>query len=230
VPEYNARDAAAESFARLALELHTSSGLDETVETVVRSALSMVGCESAGVVLIGPGGSLIVGAVTDSRVEDLYVWQIEAGDGPMLDVLSTGQPVHVPDVALATDWPLWRSRAVAHGFGSVLHVPMTTRGRIEGALSLYHSKPQAFSDADAQPVAHILARHATVAVATSRRTENLERAVDARKLVGQAMGILMERYDLDADRAFQVLRRYSQTTNTKLRDVAEQLINTRRLP
>jgi AmiR/NasT family two-component response regulator len=54
--------------------------------------------------------------------------------------------------------------------------------------------------------------------------------VDARKLVGQAMGILMERYDLDADRAFKVLQRYSQSTNTKLRDVAQQLIDTRRLP
>ncbi len=55
-------------------------------------------------------------------------------------------------------------------------------------------------------------------------------AVDARKLVGQAMGILMERYDLDADRAFAILKRYSQDTNTKLRDVAQRLITTRRLP
>jgi AmiR/NasT family two-component response regulator len=54
--------------------------------------------------------------------------------------------------------------------------------------------------------------------------------VDARKLVGQAMGILMERFDLDGDQAFAVLRRYSQDTNTKLRDVAQQLIDTRKLP
>jgi AmiR/NasT family two-component response regulator len=55
-------------------------------------------------------------------------------------------------------------------------------------------------------------------------------AVDARKLVGQAMGILMERFDLDADRAFAVLQRYSQNGNVKLRDVAQQLIDTRKLP
>lgn len=55
-------------------------------------------------------------------------------------------------------------------------------------------------------------------------------AVDARKLVGQAMGILMERFDLDGDRAFQVLRRFSQDNNRKLRDVAQELINTRKLP
>ena len=55
-------------------------------------------------------------------------------------------------------------------------------------------------------------------------------AVDARKLIGQAMGILMERFDVDDNRAFAILKRYSQDTNTKLRDVSEQLINTRKLP
>jgi AmiR/NasT family two-component response regulator len=58
----------------------------------------------------------------------------------------------------------------------------------------------------------------------------MAQAVDARKLVGQAMGILMERFDVDDDRAFAILKRYSQDTNTKLRDVAQQLIDTRKLP
>jgi AmiR/NasT family two-component response regulator len=58
----------------------------------------------------------------------------------------------------------------------------------------------------------------------------MAQAIDARKLVGQAMGILMERFDLNADQAFAVLRRYSQDTNTKLRDVAHELVQTRKLP
>jgi AmiR/NasT family two-component response regulator len=58
----------------------------------------------------------------------------------------------------------------------------------------------------------------------------MAQAVDARKLVGQAMGILMERFDMNGDQAFAVLRRYSQDTNTKLRDVAQTLIDTRSLP
>jgi AmiR/NasT family two-component response regulator len=66
--------------------------------------------------------------------------------------------------------------------------------------------------------------------AHDRFSANLAQAVDARKLVGQAMDILMERHDLDSDRAFTVLRHYSQETNTKLRDVAQQLIDTRKLP
>jgi AmiR/NasT family two-component response regulator len=56
------------------------------------------------------------------------------------------------------------------------------------------------------------------------------RAVDSRKLIGQAQGILMERYDLDQDRAFEVLRRYSRDSNVKLREVAQLVVDTRQLP
>jgi AmiR/NasT family two-component response regulator len=98
-----------------------------------------------------------------------------------------------------------------------------------GVLGLYSPQPDAF-DTDDEAIAHILARHASVALATARHEQTMSAAVDARKLVGQAMGILMERYAVDGDRAFAILKRYSQDTNTKLRDVAQQLIDTRRLP
>jgi AmiR/NasT family two-component response regulator len=96
-------------------------------------------------------------------------------------------------------------------------------------LGLYSPAPDAF-DVDDEAIAHILARHASVAVASARHEETMAQAVDARKLVGQAMGILMERFDVDGDRAFAILKRYSQDTNTKLRDVAQHLIDTRKLP
>jgi AmiR/NasT family two-component response regulator len=95
-------------------------------------------------------------------------------------------------------------------------------------LSLFNTQPNAFS-ADDEAIAHILARHASVAVASARDDETMAAAVDARKLVGQAMGILMERFDLDDTRAFEILKRYSQQHNVKLRDVAQELIDTRKL-
>jgi ANTAR domain-containing protein len=78
----------------------------------------------------------------------------------------------------------------------------------------------------------VLARHAAIALATNRTATNLWHAIDARKLIGQAQGMLMERFDVDvdvdvdADQAFAVLRRYSQDNNIKLRDVAQRLVDT----
>jgi GAF domain-containing protein len=101
--------------------------------------------------------------------------------------------------------------------------------RPAGVVLAGHPDPGAFGE-DEIGIAYIVARHASIAVTRARHEETLAEAVDARKLVGQAMGILMERYDLDADRAFAVLARYSQHTNTKLRNVALRLIETRTLP
>ena len=69
-----------------------------------------------------------------------------------------------------------------------------------------------------------------IAISSASQEDNLTAAIDARKVVGHAQGILMERYHLDADRAFAVLQRYSQDHNVKLRIVAERLIATRQLP
>jgi GAF domain-containing protein len=139
--------------------------------------------------------------------------------------------VLIRDTLTDTRWPQWAAKVAGLGVRSVLDVPLATRrdSRTVGVLGLYNDRADAFS-ADDEAVAHILARHASVALATARHEENMAQAVDARKLVGQAMGILMERFDLDADRAFAVLRRYSQDNNKKLRDVALELIQTRRLP
>ena len=106
---------------------------------------------------------------------------------------------------------------------------MTTTTTTVGVLSLFSTKPHAFSDDD-EAIAYLLAQHASVAVADARKDETMAQAVDARRLVGQAVGILMERYQIDEGRAFAMLRRYSQDTNSKLREVAQQLIDTRRLP
>jgi AmiR/NasT family two-component response regulator len=57
-----------------------------------------------------------------------------------------------------------------------------------------------------------------------------ERSTNCSGQIGQALGMLMERYKLDADRAFEVLKRYSQDNNRKLHDVAQELIDTRKLP
>jgi hypothetical protein len=53
---------------------------------------------------------------------------------------------------------------------------------------------------------------------------DLWRAIDGRNLIGQAQGILMERYQLTAEQAFALLRRYSQAQNVKLAILALQLV------
>ncbi|WP_433158382.1 GAF and ANTAR domain-containing protein [Kribbella sp. CA-247076] len=219
----------ADEFARLAVELHAAGGVESTVEAVVEFALHAVGCDYAGILLVATTGVVEIGAVTDPMVETIYRSQLDAGEGPALAALEERAILVIQDASVDDRWPRWRSVVGALGIGGLMHVPMRAGQRVIGVLSLYKRRTECF-DADDEAIAQILARHASVAVATARHEETWARAVDARKLVGQAMGILMERFDLDSDQAFGVLRRYSQHTNTKLRDVAQQLIETRKLP
>jgi GAF domain-containing protein len=223
-------ETAADVFARLALELHDTSGLDETVDAVVQFALQALGCSHAGVALAGRRRRPEVPAATHPVVAEIYQFQMTGGDGPLVAVMRSHQTVLVRDTATDNRWPEWSARVLGLGVRSVLDVPLITgESGTVGVLGLYSHCPDAFSTDD-EAVAHILARHAAVAVATARQELTLAAAIDARKLVGQAMGILMERFDIDGDRAFAILRRYSQDTNTKLRDVAQQLVDTRKLP
>ncbi|MFG1621835.1 GAF and ANTAR domain-containing protein [Kribbella sp. NPDC049227] len=216
-------------FAQLALELHGSESINETVETVVQFALQAVRCSHAGVALVGEQGQPEVSAVTSPIVAEDFRAQTTAADGPLVESMRSHTTVLVADTATEQRWPAWAAKARAAGVRSVLDVPLSTTAETVGVLGLYSLKPNAFGPDD-EAIAHMLAMYASVAVATARNERNLTRAVDARTLVGQATGILMERYSMDEERAFAVLKRYSQHTNTKLRDVAQQLIDTRHLP
>jgi GAF domain-containing protein len=218
-----------EEFARMALELHNEGTVGETVDRVLEYALKAVHADYAGVVFVHGRRRVDTAAATDPIVEQLDNIQAECGEGPDIDLLTDRYSVIVGDTRSETRWPTWAARVAQLGVRSMLSVRLYTSSTTVGTLNLFDRAPDRFDVSD-QEIAHVLARHAAVALANARNTENLWQAIDARKRVGQAQGILMERYGLNEDQAFAVLVRYSQNSNIKLREVAERLVATRDLP
>jgi AmiR/NasT family two-component response regulator len=66
--------------------------------------------------------------------------------------------------------------------------------------------------------------------ALATENEQLMRAIATRDMIGQAKGMLMERFNIDADRAFGLLTRLSQQTNTRVEEIARTLVKTERPP
>jgi GAF domain-containing protein len=220
----------AEAFARLASELQGVGGVEETVDAVVQFAPQAVACRYAAVVLITRGRRLEIMATTSPLLAELYRRQIDAGAGPLITAVENGETILIRDTSAETRWSeTWSEQVSAAGIRSSVHLPLLVGSRPLAVLSLYSDQPDAFTEEDLA-VAHILARHASVAISAAREEQTLAQALDARKLVGVAMGILMVTYDVDQDRAFTILRRYSQDTNTRLREVAQHVIDTRKLP
>lgn len=216
-------------FAQMAMELHDSPDAESTVEKITEYAQLATSCDDAGIMLVHARQQIETAAATSERVGESHNLQIIHDEGPCLDAIE-GDAVYVSsDISVDPRWPKWGPSVADLGLRSVLSVRLETKARRYGSLNLYAEEVGAFDDDD-MAVAGIFVRHASIAIANAHNEQGLQIAIDARKLIGQAQGILMERFDLDADRAFEFLRRQSQTHNVKLRFVAEWVVDHRSEP
>jgi GAF domain-containing protein len=175
------------------------------------------------------GREIDTASATDEVIREADKAQERLGEGPCLQAVWDKTTYVVDDTVGDPRWPAFGPIAAELGLRSMLSVRLHTTEQTLGALNFYSSTARVFDDDDIA-LAHVFAQHASVALAVAKREKGLRQAIDARHLIGQAQGILMERYGLNADKAFAVLRRYSQDNNVKLRVVAERIISTRRLP
>jgi hypothetical protein len=214
----------------LARSLQGQDSTDSLLDDVVAAAVVLIPGVDEGSISMVVGRERVISRNPSGelpRVVDEL--QAETGEGPCLDAVFTEQTVRVPDMAHEERWPRFAARAAAAGAASMLTFQLYVLGDNLGALNLYSRRPFAF-DEESERVGLLFATHAAVALVGSQQREHLERGMDTRDLIGQAKGILMERYQIDGPRAFLLLSRVSEQSHRKLRDVAEQLSRTGQLP
>lgn len=209
--------------------LHDCLDLAQTPERVLEFGRAAVGADGAALMVRHRRNKIETIAATSPDIQVADELQVKLDEGPCLSALLTEPSVVVDDTRLDPRWPLWGQAIAELGYLSMLCVQLRDQHGLAGALNLYHREVAAFDDDD-RAVGHVLARHVSIALRNARQMSQLQTAIDARKLIGQAQGILMERYAIGADQAFAVLVRYSQHNNIKLRAVAARLVDTRRLP
>ena len=217
--------------ADAARELQATSSAQETMDAVVRLATEIVdGCEEAGISLLHARKKIDTPAATGDVPCTVDRLQYELDEGPCLDAVREEEVVYCPDLTDEPRWGTWAARSTEEtGVRSMMCFRLFTNDETVGALNLYAFGPDAFANGDREQ-GLALAAQAAVAVAAAQVVDQLRAAVDGRTVIGQAQGILMERYDIPPAQAFNVLARVSQTTNRKLRDVAAELVRTRRTP
>jgi hypothetical protein len=222
-------------FSETARVLFAAGSVAATLAQVVSLAVVTIeGCDFAGLSLGGqevePGP-----APTDPLVTEIDYLQYRIGEGPGLDAITQGLMIYADDLADDPRWSQFGPAAAAAGMRSMLALPLATIGSV-GALNLYARYPAAFGVVD-RAKGVILASLAGLAVSAARshedeerRLDNLHAALGTREIIGQAQGILIERERITANQAFDVLRRASQHLNRKLRDVAQDLVDTGERP
>jgi transcriptional regulator with GAF, ATPase, and Fis domain len=220
----------AEQFSELARSLESEDDTGLMLDEVVSAAVRLIPGVQEGSISVVTGRREVTSQHPSGELpEHVDAIQTETGQGPCLDAVYEHQTVRVPDMRNEKRWPQFAQRAYEAGAASMLSFQLFVEGDNLGALNLYAREPQAFDD-ESEQVGLLFASHASVAFAGARKLDDLQRAVATRDLIGQAKGILMERYGITGEQAFTFLVRVSSTTGRKLRDIADELVATRRVP
>lgn len=240
-------DSAAEQLAQLDLELseeraqtftvlHQVDDVQRTEDGDFDSALraigettveSVPGAQYAGLTVIEGIEHITTMGATHRYPTVLDEVQRENGEGPCLSAAWTHQIIHIDDLGAEDRWPKYRAAALDRTpVRSVLSFRLFGESALFVALNLYAESPGAFDD-DSIELGLVYAAHTSVAWNSMRREQQFRSALASRDVIGQAKGLLMERFNIDAVAAFELLRRLSQESNTRLAEIAERLVSAR---
>jgi len=200
------------------------------VEVTSAAASAIPGAACAGITLLGSkDGHFATAAASHKHAALLDEIQRTHRDGPCLHAARRGEAVVVNDIATDERWPRYRRDALAcTPVRSVLSLPMFYDSTRLGALNVFADEVDAF-DEMSRNMATVYAALGALAWGSFVLYRQMTAAVESRDIIGQAKGMLMERYKIDAEQAFGILRKLSQIDNTPLRTVASELVTAREL-
>jgi GAF domain-containing protein len=205
--------------------LHHPRGLDETLQTIVEVACNSVpGFDQVGIATSEGKGQARTRAFTGDLVLRLDEVQYGLREGPCSAALQGTDAVSVSSLRHEQRWSRYVPQAQAVGVRSQLAIKLELGQGTVGGINFYSTISDEVS-ADAQALAGMFATHAAIALRHAHERDTLNEALLTRKVIGEAIGILMERYGMNEDRAFAFLVRASSHGNIKLRAVAQGLVD-----
>lgn len=222
--------------------LHENGFLADGLGQIVQAAIETVtGADHASVTALDRDGTLETLAATSPLAEEADKLQYALHEGPcyhlvtqQADVEQLAEParslakglgrslIYSPNLCLETRWPNFGPQVADLGLWSQLAIKLSGNDPVLRALNLYSHLENAFQESDG--AALLFASHASVALGYTNQVETLSQAVSTRELIGKAIGIVMVRYHLSDERAFEFLIRCSNESNIKLRDIAAHLV------
>ena len=226
-------DILTETFVELADTLAADFDIVEFLSVLTGRSAQLLDA-AAGVVLADRRGQLRVAAASTETVRVLEFMQVEQAEGPGVDCFRASRLVTVPDVAAAgAMWPRFAPAAANAGFRTAQAFPMRLREQVIGVLDLFRARPVPFSRTELR-VGQGLAHAATIGLLHERnlrrseaQCDQLQGALNSRVVIEQAKGILAERFGVDMDAAFGLLRDESRYRNMRLSCLAQAFIDSR---
>jgi GAF domain-containing protein len=197
--------------------------LDATLSQITAAAVELLpNVQYCSITVLRPDGTLSTAAPTDEMLLRLDAEQYRLHEGPCYEAATHADHVVSADLRADERFPRYGEAAVAEGIRSQIGIRLFETPKSNGALNLYSTRVGAFEDSRA--LSGLFAHQAGQAIAYAYQIGNLGEAVRSRTVIGEAVGIVMERYGLSDERAFAFLQRLSSQRNLKVRLVAQQIV------
>jgi hypothetical protein len=210
--------------AEVAGALAGGTSVDEVLTNLAAASLALVPGADCAKISVIDNGLLSSIATTSQLAASLDTAQQTARHGPCLEAISARKAVRCDDLDTDRRWPQFALHATRAGVHCVLSSPIDISGTGGATLSLFGFRAQAFGTRS-EAIGAVLAGHASIALMSQKRELQFKAALATRDVIGQAKGMIMERFGVDADRAFSMLRALSQESNTPVRDLAARLVD-----
>jgi putative methionine-R-sulfoxide reductase with GAF domain len=184
---------------------------------------------SCGIAIIR-GGKPEIGIYHGEVPRPVAEAQYIIGDGPGLEAIATRSPVVVQNLADEQRWANFRAAALAAGVHGLYAHPLEARGELLGVLNLYAHEPGMFPEVTQRIAVQFVEPAALLLSGVLRRISQqeliagLRQGMASRAVIDQAIGILMARHRCSPEQALARLRKMSNDSNVKLRDLAARLV------
>jgi transcriptional regulator with GAF, ATPase, and Fis domain len=193
-------------------------------ELAEHAAVEVPGAQYAGVTVTRNAKQIDTPAATHKWPILLDEIQQLHREGPCLTAAWEEKIIHVANLETDNRFTLYRRDALKQTpIRSIMAFQLFIAGETMGALNVYAEKPHVFGP-ESRAIGQVFAAHSSVTWNAARRDEQFKRALASRDAIGQAKGMIMERYGVDAIQAFALLRKLSQDSNVPLIQVASELI------
>jgi GAF domain-containing protein len=209
--------------ARRLREHLAPSDLDATLSQVTAASVDLLpNVQYSSITVLHSDGVLTTVAPTDPMIVRLDAEQYSLREGPCYDAATHDEQVVCSDLGADERFPSYGRIAVEMGIRSQIGVRLFDAPKSNGALNLYSTEVGVFEDLES--LSALFAHQAGLAISYAHEIGTLREAVKSRTAIGTAVGIVMERYKLNDERAFAFLKRLSSHRNVKLRVVAQELV------
>lgn len=200
--------------------------LDDVLQLIVTMTAQMMNSKICSIMLLDPqAGELRIVATQSLSEQYRRKPSLKIGQSISGRAVLERRPIYVADVTLERDY-MFPEIARKEGLCSLLSVPMLIRDRAIGVINSYTSVSHAFATEEIK-VLQAISNQAAISIENTKLVEKsfeMQEALEVRKLVERAKGVLMRAKGISEEEAFRLMQRQSMDTRKSMREIAEAVI------